>query len=401
MDYYFKEIDNYIMKIQILNYPKEIQDKIEYFLQDGKRLRPILCIIFSGIDNNIKEDTYIFKEENTKIIYDIASFIEQIHCLSLVLDDLPEMDNDFMRRGKTSFHSKYSTDYTNFFIYYIFNNLCLSLNTTIDTILDNALEYNISNNKTLNNNINISKRINKLLSDNLNILLDGQYIDLQSSFLEKQDLEKQDLENPARKHNEKSRTKNDEDNTAEARVLDGLNPSLEARVLEGLKPSDEIKIIFNLLEKNKLLEENVNIIAIINNIELNMKKTSSLFNMSICSGFLLQLWLKKYNLDNYNNIYNKLSIWSNILGYMFQISDDILDMDEDKIKDNPNICQIISRESTCKLLIKGCSWLSINIKKIILESNINIYNTNIYNNIHFNLDAINNIIEKIIKRIES
>ena len=131
-----------------------------------------------------------------------------------------------------------------------------------------------------------------------------------------------------------------------------------------------------------------------------MKKTSSLFNMSICSGFLLQLWLKKYNLDNYNNIYKQISIWSNILGYMFQISDDILDMDEDKLKNNPNICQIISKESTCKLLIKGCSWLSVNIKKIIIECNMNLDNTNIYNYIHFNLDAIKEIIDKILKRVE-
>jgi geranylgeranyl pyrophosphate synthase len=131
MDYYFTEIENYIMKKQILEYPEDLQDKVIYSLQDGKRLRPILCIIFSGLENNSLE-TYkqiintsveinISDDEKKKIIYSIASFIEHIHCLSLILDDLPEMDNDSMRRGRQSLHSKYNIDYTNFFIYYMFN----------------------------------------------------------------------------------------------------------------------------------------------------------------------------------------------------------------------------------------------------------------------------------------
>ena len=55
MEYYFTEIENYIMKKQILEYPEDLQDKVIYSLQDGKRLRPILCIIFSGLENNSLE----------------------------------------------------------------------------------------------------------------------------------------------------------------------------------------------------------------------------------------------------------------------------------------------------------------------------------------------------------
>ena len=145
MEYYFIEIENFIMKKQILEYPENIQDKVIYLLQDGKRLRPILCIIFSGLENttniNNTQELYqnksnnksnnnleknISDDENKILIYNISSFVEQIHCLSLVLDDLPEMDNDSMRRGKQSFHSKYNIDYTNFFLYYMFNRLFLS-----------------------------------------------------------------------------------------------------------------------------------------------------------------------------------------------------------------------------------------------------------------------------------
>ena len=412
MEYYFIEIENFIMKKQILEYPELIQDKIIYLLQDGKRLRPILCIIFSGLDNtldtlkkksndNLKKN--ISDNEKTKIIYNVASFIEQIHCLSLVLDDLPEMDNDSMRRGKQSFHTKFNINYTNFFLYYMFNRLSLSLNSILDTYIDINLNININpkNNNILNNNLNFAKKIKKLLSNNLNILIDGQYNDLTMqdsssiSFLEKQDssfLEKQDLKNPARKS---SLTKNYDE--------DFSNKTLEGR------QSSEIKIIFNLLEK-KILESNDLLIQIINNIELNMKKTSSLFNLSICSGFVMQLWINNYDLEKFNDIYEKISIWANILGYMFQVSDDILDIDDDKAKGNPNICQIIGKDTTYILLKNGCDWLLENIKLITIECNMNIImninNNNNDNNdknnnkIFFNLDAIKDIIDKILKRIE-
>ena len=36
----------------------------------------------------------------------IAILVEIIHCISLVLDDLPEMDNDDFRRDNLSFHKK-------------------------------------------------------------------------------------------------------------------------------------------------------------------------------------------------------------------------------------------------------------------------------------------------------
>ena len=413
MQYYFTEIENYIMKTQILEYPEDIQDKVIYSLQDGKRLRPILCIIFSGLENNNLESLEKYKEkifhsieinisndEKKKIIYSVAAFIEHIHCLSLILDDLPEMDNDSMRRGKQSFHSKYNIDYTNFFIYYMFNRLSLSLNSILDTYIDNNININLNpkNRNTLNNNIKFANKIKKLLSDNLNILLDGQFNDLSSSssssFLEK------------------SRTKNDEE-IFEYKRGSSREPSVPStRELEGLKPSIfkcEIELILDFLENIELEETTELSQSIINNIELNMKKTSSLFNLSICSGFLLQIWLKKYDLENYKNIYEKLRIWSNILGYMFQISDDILDIDDDAEKHNPNICQIISKDNTSMLLKNGCEWLLENIKLLILECNLDMTmnmntnttpNINIKKKIYINLDSIKEIIDKILKRIE-
>ena len=137
MDLYFNEIETFIMNKYIKEFPEAIQDKVTYLLQDGKRLRPILSLIFSCCENCI--------DSKRHIIYIITSLIEVIHCLSLVLDDLPEMDNDSYRRGKEAFHVKYGADFTNFFVYYMFNRIGLSL----EVIIEN--DENIDNNITKNN----------------------------------------------------------------------------------------------------------------------------------------------------------------------------------------------------------------------------------------------------------
>ena len=49
---------------------------------------------------------------------------------------------------------------------------------------------------------------------------------------------------------------------------------------------------------------------------------------------------------------------------MFQISDDILDIESDKVKNNPNICFILDKDIVSKLLKYGCKWLYENAKII-------------------------------------
>ena len=363
MEIYFNKIEKFIMKIQILDYPDIIKDKVEYFLQDGKRLRPILCLIFSGIEIDTSLDTSL--DTNTNITYIIASSIEKIHCLSLVLDDLPVMDNDILRRGKQSFHSKYSVEYTNFFIYYMFNNIGLSLNILLDN-LDTSLDTN----NNIKYDIEIFNIINKLFTYNLNQLIDGQYDDCSLS---------------------------------RAKSSDTTN--IETSEITKIKPSqfkDEIKIILQLLGHIDNLSDVCSDISyisnIISNLELNMKKTSSLFNLSICSGFLLQIWSKKLDINEseFKTAFEQLSIWSNILGYMFQISDDILDIDSDLEKGSPNICQILGKQESCKLLKKGCEWLKNMSSEI---RNMCIIDFDIEKNIVFSLDIVNEIIGKILGRI--
>ncbi len=64
----------------------------------GKRIRPVLCMEFYRMFGG------------TKDITDIAICLEMIHTFSLIHDDMPEMDNDDLRRGKPSCHVAYGTD---------------------------------------------------------------------------------------------------------------------------------------------------------------------------------------------------------------------------------------------------------------------------------------------------
>jgi hypothetical protein len=126
----------------------------------------------------------------------------------------------------------------------------------------------------------------------------------------------------------------------------------------------------------------------------------------------LQLWVNKYDLEilnsndikfndikfndiKFNDIYLKLNTWANILGYMFQISDDVLDVDDDKIKGNPNLCNIIGTDKTIILLNNCCKWLIEDINIIIVK-----FNMFLDKKIYFNLDVIIEIIEKILSRIK-
>jgi len=63
----------------------------------GKRLRP--CLVYG---------TGIMFRVNLITLDVISSAIECIHIYSLIHDDLPCMDNDDLRRGKSSCHIKYN-----------------------------------------------------------------------------------------------------------------------------------------------------------------------------------------------------------------------------------------------------------------------------------------------------
>ena len=412
MNNFFIKIENFILNNYINRYSLELKDKILYLLENGKRLRPILFLIYTDIDvnnNTILIDTTTNNNTYEYALYNIAICIELIHSLSLVLDDLPEMDNDNMRRDKTSFHIKYGIEYTNFFIYYMFKNIGLELDTCFDILIHDSFleknrtktafekshETNISETNNYDDDINfkytIINDINQIIKLNMNLLIDGQYNDLQ---------------------------------------WNSSNVIINTKPYEFLKEKD---VIFELLNIDNDINNYITTIEHIDdielNIELNIKKTSSLFNLSITSGYTLQLLINNINYsdnnEQYKIIFELLSIFSNILGYMFQISDDLLDIESDREKNKPNICAILDKDIVYKLLKNGCNWLYINAKcihqliktafkkrhdlenparKTAFEKN-NISDkdnngTNKNKSITFNIYVINEIIKKIENRIK-
>lgn len=78
----------------------------KYILLSGKALRPLIVEnVFLGLINNPNNFNF-----NLPILDDLMVSIELLHCASLLLDDLPCMDDDKTRRGRTCFHIKYSVN---------------------------------------------------------------------------------------------------------------------------------------------------------------------------------------------------------------------------------------------------------------------------------------------------
>ena len=78
----------------------EEKGKLEYFLKQGKRLRPLLSIlVFRACGGN---------EGSYQRALDLASTIELQHSASLVHDDI--IDGDFRRRGKSSYYKKFGIE---------------------------------------------------------------------------------------------------------------------------------------------------------------------------------------------------------------------------------------------------------------------------------------------------
>jgi geranylgeranyl diphosphate synthase type II len=77
--------------------PPRLAEAMRYsLLAGGKRLRPILCLIFS--------DTVRKQSGSLPPADDAACALEYIHTYSLIHDDLPAMDNDDYRRGRPTSH---------------------------------------------------------------------------------------------------------------------------------------------------------------------------------------------------------------------------------------------------------------------------------------------------------
>lgn len=144
-----------------------LKDIMYYSLTDGKRIRPIISYLtFKNCKTNLDFDESKFSK--------IILIPELLHNISLIIDDLPCMDNDLFRRGKETTHHKYGI---------------LPSYITISRIIYNITHF-FRNEIDINKKFNFKKRngiiselyLRDFLFDNyfehINKLIEGQFDDL-------------------------------------------------------------------------------------------------------------------------------------------------------------------------------------------------------------------------------
>nr|WP_298414579.1 polyprenyl synthetase family protein [uncultured Halomonas sp.] len=89
---------------ELLSDTKESDDPVSQAMRSsvlapGKRIRPVLLVLAA-------------RELGCRVsaLFDLGSAVEMIHTASLILDDLPCMDNASMRRGRPTIHRQYGED---------------------------------------------------------------------------------------------------------------------------------------------------------------------------------------------------------------------------------------------------------------------------------------------------
>ncbi|TVQ95814.1 MAG: polyprenyl synthetase family protein [Desulfovibrionales bacterium] len=92
------KVDNYLADcLHRPGIPEQLLQAMEYsLLAGGKRLRPVLCLIWAEMAG-----------ENQDHVLPAAAALECIHTYSLIHDDLPPMDDDDLRRGKPANHKRF------------------------------------------------------------------------------------------------------------------------------------------------------------------------------------------------------------------------------------------------------------------------------------------------------
>lgn len=96
-----EKVEGILKQYSILSDSKIIDEACLYsLLNGGKRLRPVIMSEVYGM----------FKDDEPESLNIFMSALETIHSFSLVHDDLPDIDNDDLRRGKPTTHKVFGSD---------------------------------------------------------------------------------------------------------------------------------------------------------------------------------------------------------------------------------------------------------------------------------------------------
>lgn len=123
----------------------KFKECLNYAIIGGKRLRPIIIL-----EMCVKMD--VDSECKNKLVL----LVEYLHCASLILDDLPSMDNDILRRGIPTFHTKYGVRSAYIVANYMINKALgslLNIVTKKTTVYDSELLRQLATVVFRNNNL--------------------------------------------------------------------------------------------------------------------------------------------------------------------------------------------------------------------------------------------------------
>lgn len=160
--YINSKLEDYINDIKDDN----LKEMVEWCLNGGKRLRAI--IVLDICESQMKSNNKYNDIDDLELVLNISVACELLHNASLIIDDLPCMDNDIMRRGKETMHYKYGEKKAHLLFYYLMTEISHLLKKDIDKCDFITKEYK-------------NQLIKLLLSnylDNLNMAITGQFLDI-------------------------------------------------------------------------------------------------------------------------------------------------------------------------------------------------------------------------------
>ncbi|MFL6198650.1 MAG: polyprenyl synthetase family protein [Thermoanaerobaculia bacterium] len=80
--------------------PEAVHQAMRYALTGpGKRIRPVLTLVVA--------DLFGIRSSESNTVLDLACSVEMVHACSLILDDLPSMDDASLRRGRPTVHLQF------------------------------------------------------------------------------------------------------------------------------------------------------------------------------------------------------------------------------------------------------------------------------------------------------
>lgn len=139
-----------------------LRSAIRYAILGGKNIRSFL----------VAECASLFGLSNPTVLR-VGAAIECVHCYSLILDDLPSMDNGYIRRGKPTLHLQYDEATAilagNSLLTYAFEIIC-SPETQLKDSIRSELTLSLARNAGIQG------------------MLGGQMLDIQNEFLDEKQL---------------------------------------------------------------------------------------------------------------------------------------------------------------------------------------------------------------------